>query len=114
LELLEKYSRYILRLCQPMRTVCEFSRDDFHLDDQPCSGRSSGIDNDIMRNLECRIIHFNRISTEKIAKRVNIDRSIVFRHLKKIRYTLKLDMLYLLTKANKLNRVFAAFFYLAN
>lgn len=85
----------------------KFRHSDFHLDDQPRSGRPSVTDDDIVRNL---VQNSSRISTEEIAEKLNIDISTAFRHLKKIEYTLKLDIWvpHLLTKANKLNRISAA------
>lgn len=51
-----------------------------------------------------------RISTKKITQ--NINRPSAFQHLKKIEYTLKLDMwmTHLVTEVDKLNRVSAAVF----
>lgn len=87
--------------------VCKIKRDDFYFDDQP--RRSFGINYDIVRTLVQNISREFQQKRE-IVERLNIDRSTAFRHLKKIGYTLKLDMWvpHLLTEANKLIRVSAA------
>ncbi|XP_015438720.1 PREDICTED: histone-lysine N-methyltransferase SETMAR-like [Dufourea novaeangliae] len=107
-----KNIRDVYQDCAPaIRTVkkwfAKFRRSDFNLDDAPRSGRSSGIDDNIVHNL---VQTNSRISTEEIAQRLKVDRSTAFRHLKKIGYTQKLDVWvpHLLTEANKLNRVSAA------
>ncbi|XP_025263217.1 histone-lysine N-methyltransferase SETMAR-like [Camponotus floridanus] len=84
-----------------------FRNGDFNMEDQPRSGRPSGIDDDIV----CALVEKNpRITTEDIAERLNIDNSTAFRHLKKLGYVSKLDtwVPHLLTERNKLNRMTVA------
>lgn len=89
------------------RWFAKFKRGNFNLEDQPRSGRPSGIDDDIVRNL---VDTNSRISTQEIAERLNIDRSTAFRHLKKLGYSLKLDVWvpHNLTERNKMDRVSTA------
>ncbi|XP_020289890.1 histone-lysine N-methyltransferase SETMAR-like [Pseudomyrmex gracilis] len=89
------------------RWFAKFKRGDFNLEDQPRSGRPSGIDDDIVRNL---VDANSRISTQEIADRLNVDRSTAFRHLKKLGYSLKLDVWvpHSLTERNKMDRVSTA------
>ena len=56
-----------------------------------------------------------KISTEEIAEKLNVDRSTAFRHLKKLGYTLKLDIWvpHILTELNKLKFVSTAVSLLA-
>lgn len=98
--------------CAPaLRTVkkwfSRFRNGDFNMDDQPCSGRPSTIDDDIVSAL---VENNPRITTEEIAERMNIDNSSAFRHLKKLGFTSKLDtwVPHSLTERNKLNRVSVA------
>jgi len=98
-------------LDRALRTVkkwfAKFRRGDFNLEDEPCSGRPSDIDDDALRAL---IANNSRISTEEIAEALNIDRSTAFRRLKKMGLTLKLDtrIPHSLSEKNKLDRIFAA------
>lgn len=84
-----------------------FRNGDFNMEDQPRSGRPSGIDDDIVHAL---VERNPRITTEDIAERLNIDNSTAFRHLKKLRYISKLDtwVPHLLIERNMLNRMTAA------
>ncbi|XP_029669357.1 histone-lysine N-methyltransferase SETMAR-like [Formica exsecta] len=77
------------------------------MEDQPRSGRPSGIDDNIVHAL---VERNPRITTENIAKKLNIDNSTAFRHLKKLGYVSKLDtwVPHLLTERNKLNRMTVA------
>ena len=77
------------------------------MDDPPCSGQPSTIDDDIVSAL---VENNPRITTEEIAERMNIDNSSAFRHLKKLGFTSKLDtwVPHSLTERNKLNRVSVA------
>lgn len=59
-------------------------RHNCNLEIQPRSGQPSNIDNDMVYNL---VDSNPRIST--VAEKLNVDRMIAFRHLKKIRYNLK-------------------------
>ncbi|XP_026827673.1 histone-lysine N-methyltransferase SETMAR-like [Ooceraea biroi] len=89
-----------------------FRNSDFNLEDQLCSGRPSGIDDDIV----CALVEENsRITTEEIVERLKIDNSTAFRHLKKFGYVSKLDtwVPHLLTERNKLNRMNVAISLLA-
>ncbi|XP_025265532.1 histone-lysine N-methyltransferase SETMAR-like [Camponotus floridanus] len=94
-----------------LRTVkkwfAKFRRGDFDLGDEPRSGRPSDIDDDVLRAL---IANNTRISTEEIAEVLNIDRSTVFRRLKKMGLTLKLDtwIPHSLSEKNKLDRISTA------
>ena len=65
-----------------------FQNGDFNMDDQPCSGWPSAIDDDIVSAL---VENNPRITTEEIAERMNFDNSSAFRHLKKLGFTSKLD-----------------------
>ncbi|RLU23961.1 hypothetical protein DMN91_004169 [Ooceraea biroi] len=73
-----------------IRTVKEwfarFRRGDFCLDNDPRSGRSSSVDDNIVRDL---VQDNSRVSTREIAERLDIDKSTAFRQLKKIGYALK-------------------------
>ncbi|EZA61626.1 histone-lysine N-methyltransferase SETMAR [Ooceraea biroi] len=68
-----------------IRTVKEwfarFRRGDFCLDNDPRSGRSSSVDDNIVRDL---VQDNSRVSTREIAERLDIDKSTAFRQLKKI------------------------------
>lgn len=57
----------------------KFHRGDFILEDEPRSERPSDIDDDVLRIL---IANNARISTEEVAKALNIDRLTAFRRLK--------------------------------
>lgn len=63
------------------RWFAKIKRGDFNLEDQLRSGRSSNVDDDIVRNL---VDTNTRISTQIVAKKLKIDRSTAFRHLKNL------------------------------
>ena len=80
---------------------------EFNLEDEPRLGRSSHIDDDVLRTL---VQNTPRISTEKVATSLNVNRSTAFRRLKNMGFDLKLDIWvpHLLTERNKIERISAA------
>lgn len=81
-----------------------FRQGNFSLEDEPRSGRPSGLDNDVVRTL---VKARPRITTEEIAETLSINKSTAFRRLKQLGYISKLDtwVPHCLTERNKLNRM---------
>ena len=85
----------------------KFCCGEFNLEDEPCSGRPSHIDDNVVRTL---VQNTTQISTKEVATSLNVNRSTAFRRLKNMGFDLKLDIWvpHLLTERNKIERISAA------